>query len=150
MVEEALARARDLLSPQTVALMESAITKFRTARQPNSQRHSDEVYIQSEVLNFRWGHQDGVIPDEFVSEFKDTEVYSLGKQPLLGYCWRVKTLVRLSSVLCLSPQVNHEVNSTCIFNFQDRKFGATIHVPVGSNLDLACDFVSIPAELLDI
>ena len=155
--KEALTRAQNFFRPQTVALMERAIAEFPantytpTGWPPVSQRHSDEVYMQYELLNFRWGRQCDVTPDEFVASFKDAEIYPLRNlQPVNGSCWSVKAVIKLSSVLCLLPQIDNEVNGTCMFNFRNHSFEATMHVFLCSSLILTCDFVSIPPSLLDV
>ena len=146
-----LARAQNFLSPQTIALVERAVTQFSegisipTRWPPASQRHLQAIYLQYELLDFRWGRQREVAPDEFVAWFKNVQVYSwrnLHREH--GTSWAVKVLAQLSSGLCLPSQINHEVKGTCMFNFRNQSFGAMMRVCLGSRLDLILDFVTIP------
>ena len=101
--------------------------------------------MQYELLNFRWERQNDVAPDEFVAWFRDVEVYSWRNlHPVHASCWDVRAVVQLSSVLCLPPQIDHEVQATCMFNFRNQSFGAVMRVFLGSKLDLTFDFVNIP------
>ena len=154
---EELRRAQKFFSPQTVALVEHSIAEFSartslpTRWPPASQRYSQAVYMQYDLLNFRWGRHHEIVPDEFVAWFKDVKVYPWRNLHLEhGSCWTVRAMVRLSSVLCLSPQNDDEIKCTCMFNFRSQSFGAVMRVFLGSRLDLTFTFVSIPPSILHV
>ena len=144
---------QNLFSAHTIALVERAFAAFPLganvlARRPQTaHRYSNTVY---ELLNFRSGYQHEVTPDEFVASFKNSNVYTrrhLDPEP--GASWPVRTIrchiiARLTSVLCSSPQVDHEVHGTCSFTFQNQSFGVTMRVLLGSKFDLTLDFITIP------
>ena len=153
MFEAELAHVQNLFSAHTIALVERAFAAFPLganvlARRPQTaHRYSNTVY---ELLNFRSGYQHEVTPDEFVASFKNSNVYTrrhLDPEP--GASWPVRTIrchiiARLTSVLCSSPQVDHEVHGTCSFTFQNQSFGVTMRVLLGSKFDLTLDFITIP------
>ena len=153
---EELIRVQSFFSPQTVALMECAIAEYSpdnsipTRWSSASHQRSQAVYMQYELLNFRWGHQRTVAADEFVARFKDVKVRPWrNSHPMHGSCWVAQAVVQLSSVLCLPPQINHEVNCNCIFNFRNQFFGAVMRV-ILDRLSLTFDFVHIPSSSLDV
>ena len=136
---------------QTVAIVESAIAESFSAPSiptrwpPASERHSQEVYMQYELLNFRSRHEQNSTPDEFIASFKDINVYSWRKlHHERGTRWAVKVLVQLSSTQCFPSQIEHEVKGTCMFTFRARSFGSVMRVSLGSRLDLTLDFITIP------
>ena len=112
---------------------------------PASQRYSQPVYLQYELLNFKWGRHREVAPDEFVAWFRnvsvDTARYVHREH---GYCWTVTAVVQLSSVLCLPPQVQHEFKGKSMFNFRNESFGAGMVIFFDPSLDMTFDFVTIP------
>ena len=151
--EAEMAHVQNFFSSQTLALIERAVAEFPLganflARRPQaSHRYPNMVY---ELLSFRSGCQHEVTPDEFVASFKNSNVYTwrhLDHEP--GAPWPVRTIrchiiAQLTSVLCSSPQVDHEVHGTCIFTFQNQSFGMTMRVFLGSRFDLTFDFITIP------
>ena len=157
MFGEELVRVKNFFSSQTVALMESAIAAYSTGNSiatrwsPASHQRSQAVYMQYELLNFRWGNERNVAPDEFVACFKDVKVHPWRNlQPMHGSCWVAQAVVQLSSVLCLPSQVAHEVKCKCIFNFQNQFFRAVLRVFLDWKVDLTFDFVNIPSLSLDV
>ena len=154
---EELARAQNFFSPQTVALVERTIVAFSegtsipTTWPPASQHHLHTVYMKYELLNLRGGHQREVVPDEFVGWFKNVEIHPWSNMHREhGCCWVVKARVKLSSVLCLPEQFEPEVKCTCLFNFREQSFGATIRVFLGSRLDLTLDFITISPSSTEV
>ena len=136
---------------QTVAIVQHAIAESFSAPSiptrwpPATERHSQEVYMQYELLNFRSRHQHDLAPDEFIASFKDINVYSWRKLHHEHETrWAVKVVVQLSSTQCFPSQIEHEVEGTCMFTFRTRSFGSIIRVSLGSRLDLTLDFITIP------
>ena len=152
MFEADLAHLQNLFSPQTVALVERAFAEFPsganvlTRRLQASHRCPSTVH---ELLKFRSGYQDGVTPDEFVAVFKNSNVYTwrhLDHEH--GTPWPVRTMgceiiAQLTSALCSSPQIDHDVQGTCIFTFKNRSFRTIMRVFLGSRLDLTFDFIIV-------
>ena len=161
MFEEEVAHVQNFVSPQTVALMESAIAELSASTSipirwpPASRRHSQTAYMRYALLNLRWKRQREVIPDEFVAWFRDVEVSPWrNMHPMHGSCWVVQAMVQLSSMLRVPSQIDHEVKGTCMFNFRNQSFGASfgavMRVVLGSRLDLTFDFVTIPPSSVDV
>ena len=154
-IRKEMVRAQKFFSPQTFALLERSIVQFSegvnipTDWRPASQRRSQPLHMQYELLNFKCGRQNEVAPDEFIASFKDVKLYpSQNFHHEHRHGWVVKAVVQLSSVLCLPQHVNHKVKGACMFNFHNNSFGASMCVFLGPRLDLIFDFVTIPPSSL--
>ena len=154
-IRKEMVRAQNLFSPQTFARLERSIVEFSegvnipTDWRPASQRYSQPLHMQYELLNFKSGHPREVAPDEFIATFKDVKLYSSQIfHPEQKHYWVVKAVVQLSSVMCFPQHVNHKFKGACMFAFHSHSFEASMCVFLGSRLDLIFDFVTIPPSSL--
>ena len=153
MYEAELARLQDLLSPQTVAIVERAFADFPSGANDLTRRLQSTYrcpHTEYELLNFTSGYQDGITPDEFVAVFNNSDVYIWKDlEHKHGFPWPVKTMgceikAQLQSALCFAPQNGYEVEGTCIFTFQNKSFRTIMRVFLGLRLDLTFAFINMP------